>query len=192
MKNENNIFVIAGPSGVGKDTVMRELEKFNLPIQRVTTTASRSMRPDETEGNPYYFVSEEKFSAMVKNGEFVEYAKVFNNHKGITKKALEAVLNQDKGVLIQMDHQGARTMSQLYPQATIIIIAPPSVKDLNQRLVGRGTIKQKLELDKRLTENKHWAEDYADFDTIIENPTGRPEATAAKIAQIIKEKMALA
>jgi guanylate kinase len=191
MKNENNIFVIAGPSGVGKDTVMKELEKFNLPVERVITTASRPMRPDENEGNPYYFVSEEKFADMVEAGEFVEHAQVFNSRKGITKKALKKVLNKDKGVLIQIEHQGARTIKKLYPEANIIIIAPPSIQDLNNRLMGRKTIKAKDELAKRLSENQRWTEDYAEFNTVVENPTGHPELAAAKIADIIKEKMGL-
>lgn len=184
------IFIISGPSGVGKDTVMRELEKFSLPLQRVTTTTSRPMRPGEREGVPYHFVSEQQFQQMIARGEFAEHARVFNSWKGITKAELEKVLDGNHGVLLQIEHQGAKTIKRLYPEAVVFVITPPSIAALNQRLTQRGD-KQAEELQKRLAQNEHWQADYAEFEHFIENPDNHPEQAAKQIAQLITQQLGL-
>ena len=184
------IFIISGPSGVGKDTVMRELEKFSLPLQRVTTTTSRPMRPGEREGVPYHFVSEQQFQQMIARGEFAEHARVFNSWKGITKAELEKVLDGKFGVLLQIEHQGAKTIKRLYPEAVVFVITPPSIAALNQRLTQRGD-KQAEELQKRLAQNEHWQADYAEFEHFIENPDNHPEQAAKQIAQLITQQLGL-
>ena len=182
------IFIICGPSGVGKDTVMRELEKYALPVRRVITTTSRPMRPGESEGHPYHFVSQQTFDEMIATDAFAEYAQVFSSYKGITKAELEKVLNHESGVLLQMEHQGATTIKKKYPHAIVIVITPPSLAALEQRLTKRGD-KQAAELKKRLEQNKHWQQDYAQFDHFVVNPDGRPELAAKQVAAIIKQNL---
>lgn len=186
-KKVNKIFIICGPSGVGKDTVMKELEKLGLPLKRTTTTTSRDMRPGEEQGNPYYFVSTDKFQSMIESGEMAEYAKVFDSWKGITKAELDKSLKEGQNLLLQIEHQGAKTVKSLYPDQTIVIvITPNSIEELNQRLINRGD-RQEEELEKRLEQNKNWKEDYKDFDYFVNNPDGHPEIAAQEIAGIIKE-----
>ena len=186
--SQPKIFIITGPSGVGKDTVMRELQKYNLPLQRVTTTTSRPMRQGETEGTPYHFVSEEKFNEMISAGQFAEYARVFNSYKGISRNELEEVKNGNQGVLLQLDYQGARTILKQYPQTIVIVITPPSIEILTSRLTQRGD-KQNEELAKRLEQNKHWPQDYLGFHHYIVNEQDHPEVAAAAVAEIIKKSL---
>jgi len=189
MKTKNNkIFIICGPSGVGKDTVMKELEKFNLPLKRVITTTSRPMRPGESEGHPYYFVTKQKFQKMVAQDKFAEYAEVFDSHKGITKVELEKVIKGKVGVLLQIEYQGAKTIKKEYPESVAIVITPPSLKSLEKRLLNRGD-KQKKELEKRIEQNKHWQKDYGQFDYFVTNPDNHPEKAAKKISEIIKNEL---
>jgi guanylate kinase len=187
-KISSKIFIITGPSGVGKDTVMRHLERFNLPLKRVTTTTSRPMRPNESQGNPYHFVNENEFQAMVERGEFAEHAKVFNSYKGITKVELNNVLESGKSVLLQTDYQGARTIKRHYPEARVLVIEPPSIQILNQRLRSRGD-KQADELKKRIEQNANWRQHYAEFEHFVSNPDGHPELAAEEIAQIVSEEL---
>src|SRR3989344_3128386 len=189
VKNKSpKIFIICGPAGVGKDTVMRELEKYTLPVRRVITTTSRPMRPGESEGRPYHFVSQQTFDEMIAAGMFAEYAKVFNSYKGITKTELEKVMNEEAGVLLQIEHQGAATIKKKYPHAVVIVITPPSLLALEKRLTQRGD-KQAAELEKRLEQNKHWQHDYAQFDHFVINPDGHPELAAEQVAAIIKQNL---
>jgi guanylate kinase len=192
MKTEKSaiphIFIITGPSGVGKDTVMRALEKFNLPLQRVTTTASRPMRPGESEGNPYHFVTNDEFEHMVRQNKFAEHAWVFNSWKGITRDELEKVQNGNKGILLQLEYQGARTILAEYPHSTVIVITPPSVEVLNQRLISRGD-KQAEELTKRLEQNKHWEETFAGFEYYVLSEQDKEDVAAGQVAAIIQRHL---
>jgi len=184
------IFTICGPSGVGKDTVMKELEKFNLPLRRVITTTSRPMRIGESEGHPYHFVTKKKFQEMTAQDKFAEYAKVFNSHKGITKVELEKIIEGELGVLLQIEHQGAKTIKKKYPQSVVIVITPPSLESLEKRLRHRGD-KQEEELKKRLEQNKYWKKDYGQFDYFVANPDNHPEKAAKEISEIIKKHLQL-
>ena len=186
----NKIFIITGPSGVGKDTVMRDMQSYNLPLQRVTTTTSRPMRAGETQGQPYYFISEQEFSGMIERGEFAEYARVFDSWKGTTHKELAEVANGNLGALLQMDYQGARTILSQYPETKVIVITPPSIEILNERLIRRGD-KHKEDLAKRLEQNKRWHQDYANFHYYIENEQDHPEKAAATVAAIIKKEVSV-
>ena len=179
------VLIISGPAGVGKDTVMKKLKKFNLPLRRIITTTSRPKRKNEKQGRPYYFVSAKKFQQMIAEGKFIEYAKVFDNWKGVTKAELEKVVRSDKGVLLQIDWQGAKTIKKLYPQTVVIVITPPSIQTLDKRLINRGD-KQTHELTSRIKKNKFWRKDYASFDYFVSNPENRPEIAAKQISKIIK------
>ena len=127
---------------------------------------------------------------MIARGEFAEHARVFNSWKGITKAELEKVLDGNHGVLLQIEHQGAKTIKRLYPEAVVFVITPPSIAALNQRLTQRGD-KQAEELQKRLAQNEHWQADYAEFEHFIENPDNHPEQAAKQIAQLITQQLGL-
>jgi len=132
------ICIISGLSGAGKDAVITELKKQH-PLSWVITTTTRPMRPGESEGNPYHFVSVAEFERMIAAGELIEHAKVYDHYYGPQKKDVDAALAQGEPVVImKVDYQGTETIKKLYPEAIVIFITPPSMDILEQRLRTRG------------------------------------------------------
>lgn len=131
--------VISGTSGVGKDSVLTELKKRKTPLHFVVTVNTRAPRKGEVEGVDYYFISKERFFEMVKNGELLEHARVYDDYKGIPKFEVERALASGKDTILRVDVQGAETIRKLYPQAILIFLIPTSVEEWYKRLTDRGT-----------------------------------------------------
>ena len=133
-----NLFVYSGPSGVGKGTLLKPLIDEGVITLSVSAT-TRAPRPGETDGVEYHFVSKEEFEHMIQNGEMLEYANYSGNYYGTPKRFVEQQLESGKNVILEIEVQGAMQVHKIVPEAVMIFVVPPSLKDLRERLEGRGT-----------------------------------------------------
>lgn len=132
------VFVITGPSGVGKGTVIAALQKRHPEIALSVSATTRSPREGETDGEHYHFLTPAEFDRRVSSGEFVEHASYSGNQYGTLRSELERHAAAG-GVVLEIELQGARQVRESMPEALQIFIAPPTPEALRQRLVGRGT-----------------------------------------------------
>jgi guanylate kinase len=149
------LIVIAGPSGVGKGTVVQRLlvrDPDRLALSVSSTT--RAPRPGERDGVEYRFVTDEEFDRMVERGELLEWAEIVGHRSGTPRGEVDRLLAEGRDVILEIDVQGARQIRERVPDALLIFLAPPSAEELERRLRGRGTdpepsIQRRLELAKR-------------------------------------------
>ena len=133
------VFVITGPSGVGKGTLIRGLLERVPGLELSVSATTRAPRPGERDGVDYHFLSEHEFNRRVQAGEFVEHARYSGQQYGTQRSELERHLQEAPGVVLEIEVQGARQIRAAMPEAVQVFIAPPSVEALRARLVGRGT-----------------------------------------------------
>ena len=132
--------VIAGPTAVGKGTVVRHLLESHPEILLSISATTRSPRAGELDGVDYFFVSHDKFDQMIANDELLEYAVVhLKNKYGTPRGPVEKALSEGKQIILEIDIQGAEQVKASMPDANLIFIAPPSLEELQKRLAGRGT-----------------------------------------------------
>lgn len=132
------LVVISGPSGAGKGTICKELiesGEFWLSVSATT----RSPRNGEEEGKNYYFLDEENFLSKIKQGDFLEYAEVYGNYYGTPKSKVIEKLEEGKDVILEIDIQGALRVKDTYSKGVFIFILPPSMEELKNRIIKRGS-----------------------------------------------------
>jgi guanylate kinase len=134
-----NVFVITGPSGVGKGTLIRTLLERVPELELAVSATTRRPRAGEADGVDYHFLSDEEFERRVQAGEFVEQARYSGRRYGTLQSELEQRLAGGHPVVLEIEVQGARQIRERLPEAVQIFIAPPSEEALRARLVGRGT-----------------------------------------------------
>lgn len=170
MTRQSRLFVISGPSGAGKGTLVAQLRKEHPELGLAVSATTRSPRPGEVDGKDYYFLSEGEFKRRVAAGEFVEWAYVHGHMYGTLVKEVERLLAQGKSLILEIDIQGALNVKKVWPDAVLIFIEPPSLEELERRLRGRGTEdEQSIEL--RLKNAKHEMTLADDYDVCIVNDT---------------------
>ena len=133
------VFVITGPSGVGKGTLIRTLRERMPELDLAVSATTRRPRAAETQGEDYWFLTEEEFQRRVDAGEFVEHAEYSGRRYGTLRSELERRIGAGHPVVLEIEVQGARQIRRTMPEALQIFIAPPSADVLRTRLVGRGT-----------------------------------------------------
>jgi len=143
------LFVISGPSGVGKDTLRKKVFSIFLDLKYSVSVNTRPPRKDEIEGKDYYFVTVDEFKKRIKENKFVEWAIVHGDYKGTPIKFLIEEVQKGRDVLLELDIQGAMQVKKKFPDGVFIFIAPPTWKDLEDRLRKRNTEGEKA-LEKRL------------------------------------------
>ncbi len=134
--NKGTLFVISGPSGTGKGTVCEELLKKELIFLSISST-TRDKRNNEKDGVTYNFISVEEFEKLIENNEMLEWATYNGNYYGTPKRTVENILNEGKNVLLEIEPQGALKVKGMIPEAVLIFIIPPSMKELKDRLIKR-------------------------------------------------------
>jgi guanylate kinase len=140
MSSEGRLIVLTGPSGVGKDTVLRELFDIDPALEYCVSYTTRPPRPGEVDGVSYFFVDEPAFRAMIARDEFFEWSTVYGELKGRTYETVNRALASGKDTVIKIDVQGAeKVRSRIGDRAIYIYLLPPSVEALEQRLVERAT-----------------------------------------------------
>jgi len=138
MMNNGLLVVMSGPSGTGKGTVCGELLKKEEDLFLSISTTSRNMRAGEIDGVTYNYTTAEKFREMIDNGSMLEWAVYSGNYYGTPKATVEAMMQEGKNVLLEIDVQGALQIKKSFPDAVLIFILPPSMQELRRRLVERG------------------------------------------------------
>ena len=166
--NKGGVFVVAGPSGSGKDTLFKELFKRKPEIKFSISSITRPMRVGEVEGEKYNFITREKFLNMLENDELLEYNEYIGNYYGTPKAPVIAAIEKGEDILIEVDVNGAKEICQKLPEAVTVFIMPPSYQELKRRLSGRGTETQDL-IDKRMKEALNEIARATEFDYIVVN-----------------------
>ena len=169
INNDGIMIVLSSPSGAGKTTLVNLLSKLNNFEISISHT-TRQPRPNETPDKDYYFVSEEEFKRLIKNEEFLEYAKVFDNFYGSTRTPVIDRLNKGKNVLFDIDWQGADQIKnkKLDYKLITFFILPPSKKVLFERLSNRD-MKDKLIADERMKQFSHDVLHWINYDYVVIN-----------------------
>lgn len=139
-KNEvgKRLFVLSGPSGCGKDTVIKCLKMIRDDIFLSVSCTTRAPRENEREGVDYYYITADQFREMIENGEILEYNYYAGNYYGTSRQELDRGLAEGKIMVLVIDVNGAHNVRKLYPDATLVFLLPPSIDALRQRIAGRG------------------------------------------------------
>ncbi len=150
MQNKGKLFILSGPSGSGKDTILAIIRAGHPEIFFSISSITRNMRPGEVEGEKYHFISKSEFENMLKNDMLLEHNVFVGNYYGTPKKPVEDAINNGQDVILEIDVNGAQKVREKMPEAVSIFIMPPSFTELNRRLSGRGTdtaevIKQRMD-----------------------------------------------
>lgn len=178
------LIVISGPSGVGKDTVVREILQKREDFHFVVTATDRPAREDEVDGVDYFFLTTEKFEEMIEAGEFLEHAIVHDCYKGVPKWQIREALQSDRDVIMRVDPQGAATLRELVPEATFIFLLAESEGELSERLRARNSeTAESFELRMAITRQELTR--IHEFDYCVVNRSGRVEETAEQILAIV-------
>ena len=139
MSEKGKLIVTSGPSGAGKSTVVFKAMEGRDDLCFSTSVTTRKPRPGEVDGREYFFVDLDRFAEMIANDELLEHAVYVANSYGTPRKYVEDKLNSGMNVLLDIEVQGARQVAEKMPDAVKIFIIPPSLQELERRLVGRGT-----------------------------------------------------
>jgi guanylate kinase len=182
----SEVFVITGPSGVGKGTLIRGLLGRVPELELSVSATTRPPRPGERDGVEYHFLTPEEFQRHVEQGDFVEHATYSGNRYGTLRGELERRLGAGTPVVLEIEVQGARQVRRSVPDAIAVFIAPPSLQALQARLVGRGTDTSEQVQQRLLTAREELAAQ-PEFGHVIVND--RLEEATDELEQIVKNAL---
>jgi guanylate kinase len=200
--SRGRLVIISAPSGAGKTTLARALVSSMSNVVLSVSHTTRERRAGELDGVDYHFVNNEQFRQMVEEGNFLEYARVFNNYYGTSQAAIEEQLSQGNNVLLDIDWQGARKVKQKVPDVCSIFVLPPSRKELERRLRDRGQDSEKVIADRMreaseemrhhneyeyLVVNDDFDQAVADLRAIITGNAGRRRPVSADLTDLLRE-----
>jgi len=176
---KNFLVVISSPSGGGKSTLVSALLE-RVPDTRLSVShTTRPPRPHERDGKDYHFISREEFEHMCEHGEFLEWAEVFGNLYGTSRRMMEEILAAGCDVILDIDVQGAAQIRRVVPDAVSIFIMPPAFSVLKQRLISRGT-ETGAALERRLHVARQEMLRYTEFEYVVVNDELAEACTAVE------------
>ncbi len=170
MTASGNLFILSAPSGAGKSSLIKALleQESTRPMQVSVSHTTREPRPGENNGEHYHFVSVGSFKKQIKQNAFYEHAEVFGNYYGTSEAAIDAQLAQGIDVFLDIDWQGAQQVRMKKPSVTTIFISPPSRKELENRLRGRGQDSEDI-IAARMAQAQGECSHFQEFDYIVIN-----------------------
>jgi len=180
-------FVITGPSGVGKGTLIRSLLERVPELELSVSATTRAPRPGERDGVDYHFLSDEEFDRRLRAGDFVEHASYSGRRYGTLRSELERRLEAGVPVVLEIEVQGARQVRVAMPDAIQVFIAPPSIEALRARLVGRGTDDAE-QIEARMRTAREELAAQPEFSHVVVND--RLEEAVAELAEIVQGAVA--
>jgi len=179
------VFIISGPSGVGKDSVLEKLREVYPSARYVVTATSRPMRPGEIDGIHYLFLERTEFERQIAAGDFIEHAPVYENLYGVPRRPIEEGLAAGQPVIIKVDVQGAATLRRLISHTVSIFLLPESMQSLKQRLRDRKTEPPDVLL-KRFRTACEELDRVAEFEYAVFNEAGQLEKALQDIIAIVE------
>ncbi len=165
---KGSLFIIAAPSGAGKTTLVNALVKALSDVSISVSYTTRKMRPQEQDGVDYHFVDLDKFKTMLKQGDFLEHAKVYGHFYGTSRLWVFDVLRQGLDVILEIDWQGAKQIRTQFVETKSIFILPPSLEILEARLQKRHADNARI-VKERMNEAKEQISHYKEFDYLVFN-----------------------
>ncbi len=138
--------IVSSPSGAGKTTIVDAVLKQNKTVSRVITATTRAPRKGEKDGKDYHFWTIKQFEQAIKKNQMLEWAQVHTSYYGIPKKSVDSLLKKGICPILVIDVQGSRTVKKQYPEAVMIFIIPPSLRELKKRILGRNDNTQDIEI----------------------------------------------
>jgi guanylate kinase len=184
------LVVLAGPSGVGKSSVVHELRNLYPDLWFSVSATTRAQRPGEQEGVDYHFVTADDFDRMIKNDELLEWAEIHRgiHRSGTPREPIEQRLAAGLPALVEVDLAGARNLRRAMPEAFLVFLSPPNWDALVERLVGRGTEKPEV-VERRLRTAKEELAAQSEFDTVVVNTDLK--SAALDLLKLILDKSSL-
>jgi guanylate kinase len=183
----SRVFVVTGPSGVGKGTLIRSLIQRVPELELSVSATTRKPRLGETHGVDYHFLDEDEFERRVRDGEFVEHASYSDRRYGTLRSDLEQRLARGVPVVLEIEVQGARQIAQAMPEAVRIFIAPPSDEALRARLIGRGANTPE-DVEQRLASAREELRAQDEFPHVVYND--RLEDAVAALEELVRSALA--
>lgn len=183
MNNEKYLVVVSGPSGSGKDTVVKRLVELHPEIEVSVSATTRPMRPGEAEGINYYYLTKDEFERRIAAGEILEYAQYCGHYYGTPRSEVDKRLAAGKTVILVIEVVGAGNIKRSYPGATTIFVRPPSYAELEERLRGRGTESEEC-IQKRLARAVEEMDYAVDYDEVVVN--AQIDACAEEIYALVQ------
>jgi guanylate kinase len=181
------VFVITGPSGVGKGTLIRGLMERLHGLELSVSATTRAPRPGERDGVDYHFLTREEFDRRVAAGEFVEHADYAGRSYGTLRSELDERLRESTPVVLEIEVQGARQVRAAMPEAVQVFIAPPSLEALRARLIGRGT-DDRAEVERRLRVAEQELQAQPEFGYVVVND--RLDDAITELTAIVARELA--
>lgn len=178
------LIVLSGPSGVGKDALLKRMKKLEHSFHYVVTATTRPERTGEEDGVDYHFLSQEEFQQMIQKGQLLEWANVYDNYYGVPKAEIAQALSKGKDVVVKVDVQGAATIKEILPQAVFVFLMPPSMGELQRRLKQRHS-EPAQGLALRLEKSKEEIERLPLFDYVITSHQDRIDDVISQIEAIV-------
>jgi guanylate kinase len=180
------VFVITGPSGVGKGTLIRGLLEQVPELELSVSATTRAPRPGEHDGVDYHFLSDEEFDRRLAAGDFLEHANYSGHRYGTLRSELERRLGEGTPVVLEIELEGARQVREAMPDAEAVFIAPPSRGALRARLVGRGTDAPQ-DVDERMRTAERELEAQSEFGHVVVND--RLEEATDQLVRIVEDAL---
>lgn len=184
MNKRGLLFIISGPAGSGKGTIVsrvRELAPFDFSVSATT----RNPRPGEIDGVHYHFLTKEQFEEKIESGEMLEYAKYSGNYYGTPKAPVDQALDEGKNIILEIEVQGALQVKEKMPEAIMIFIMPPNYETLLSRIRGRGTETEEV-IQTRMKQSHFEINNFPKYDYVVVNETNGIEKAAENILDIMK------